>query len=159
MPLKNFYQAEDYHQDYLDNNPGGYCHLDPSLFALARNARDNSKKPAEKEPRFVKKIKRGTEKELTPIQYEVTQNAATERPYTNEYNDEYRKGIYVDITTGEPLFLSTDKFESGCGWPAFSKPIDKSLLEEVNDTSHSLERTEVRSKLGDAHLGHVFPDD
>ena len=63
----------------------------------------------------------------------MTQNAATERPYTNEYNDEYRKGIYVDITTGEPLFLSTDKFESGCGWPAFSKPIDKSLLEEVND--------------------------
>ncbi len=158
MPLKNFYQAEDYHQDYLDNNPGGYCHLDPSLFALARNARDNSKKPAEKEPRFVKKSKEELKKELTPIQYEVTQNAATERPYTNEYNDEYRKGIYVDITTGEPLFLSTDKFESGCGWPAFSKPIDKSLLEEVNDTSHGMERTEVRSKLGDAHLGHVFPD-
>lgn len=95
---------------------------------------------------------------LTPLQYEVTQHNATERPFTNEYNAEFRPGIYVDVTTGEPLFVSTDKFESGCGWPAFSKPIDDSLIIEVRDTSHGMVRTEVRSKNGDAHLGHVFPD-
>lgn len=97
-------------------------------------------------------------RDLTEIQYEVTQNNATERPFRNEYFDEFREGIYVDITTGEPLFLSHDKFESGCGWPSFSKPIDENLIKDLKDFSHQMNRTEVRSKTGDAHLGHVFND-
>ena len=95
---------------------------------------------------------------LTPEQYAVTQQAATEHPYTNAYDDEFRPGIYVDVTTGQPLFASTDKYDSGCGWPAFTRPIDESLLVNLTDRSHGMVRTEVRSKLGNAHLGHVFPD-
>lgn len=97
-------------------------------------------------------------KRLTPLQYEVTQHAATERPYLNEYNEEFRPGIYVDIVTGEPLFLSTDKFESGCGWPAFSRPIADELINEFRDNSHGMTRTEVRSAHSNSHLGHVFND-
>lgn len=107
---------------------------------------------------FEKPTKEELRNRLSPLQYEVTQNSATERPYFNEYNDEFRPGIYVDVTTGEPLFLSTDKFRSGCGWPAFSKPIDGNLVKEIADHSHGMERLEVRSATGDAHLGHVFPD-
>ena len=108
--------------------------------------------------RFAKKSKAALQRELTPLQYAVTQENATERPFDNEYAANFQEGIYVDITTGEPLFLSADKFESGCGWPAFSKPIDKALITEHNDFSLFRARTEVRSKTGDAHLGHVFPD-
>ena len=108
--------------------------------------------------RFAKKSKVTLQRELTPLQYAVTQENATERPFDNEYDANFEEGIYVDITTGEPLFFSTDKFESGCGWPAFSKPIDKALITEHNDFSLFRARTEVRSKTGDAHLGHVFPD-
>ena len=95
---------------------------------------------------------------LTPLQYAVTQRAATERPHDNAYVGEFRPGLYVDVTTGEPLFLSTDKFESGCGWPAFSKPIAKEAVTEHRDESHGMVRTEVRSRCGNAHLGHVFRD-
>ena len=108
--------------------------------------------------RFAKKSKVALQRELTPLQYAVTQENATERPFDNRYAGNFEEGIYVDITTGEPLFLSADKFESGCGWPAFSKPIDKALITEHNDFSLFRARTEVRSKTGDAHLGHVFPD-
>ena len=108
--------------------------------------------------RFAKKSKVALQRELTPLQYAVTQENATERPFDNEYAANFEEGIYVDVTTGEPLFVSTDKFESGCGWPAFSKPIDKALITEHNDFSLFRARTEVRSKTGDAHLGHVFPD-
>ena len=108
--------------------------------------------------RFAKKSKVALQRELTPLQYAVTQENATERPFDNEYAANFEEGIYVDITTGEPLFLSADKFESGCGWPAFSKPIDKALITEHNDFTLFRARTEVRSKTGDAHLGHVFPD-
>ena len=97
-------------------------------------------------------------KRLTPLQWEVTQNAATERPFTNEYDHEFRKGIYVDITDGTPLFLSTDKYNSGCGGPAFTRPIDDSLIDESLDTSYGRIRTEVKSSSSGAHLGHVFPD-
>ena len=107
---------------------------------------------------FSKPTKEELRQRLSPLQYEVTQNSATERPYFNEYNDEFRPGISVDVTTGEPLFVSTDKFRSGCGWPAFSRPIDESLIKEVADRSHGMNRIEVRSNTGDAHLGHVFPD-
>ena len=96
--------------------------------------------------------------QLTAEQYAVTQEAATERPFTNEYVGEFRPGIYVDITTGEPLFVSTDKFESGCGWPAFSKPISSEVITAHQDLSHGMVRTEIRSRYGNAHLGHVFED-
>ncbi len=97
-------------------------------------------------------------KRLTQMQFAVTQNNATEPPFDNEYFNLFEEGIYVDITTGKPLFLSSDKFESGCGWPSFSKPIDAAVVTEVIDKSHGMLRTEVRSSGGDAHLGHVFED-
>jgi peptide methionine sulfoxide reductase msrA/msrB len=97
-------------------------------------------------------------KELTPLQYEVTQNNGTERPFQNPYFDQHAAGIYVDITTGQPLFSSLDKFDSGTGWPSFFRPIAKSVLIEKRDRSHGAERVEVRSTIGDAHLGHVFED-
>lgn len=107
---------------------------------------------------YTKKSKEELKNTLSNIQYEVTQNNATERPFQNQYYNEFRKGIYVDITTGEPLFISSDKFESGCGWPSFAKPIEEASIMKVNDYTHGMVRTEVRSKTGDAHLGHVFDD-
>lgn len=95
---------------------------------------------------------------LSEIQYKVTQESATEAPYTNEYCDNFQEGIYVDIVSLEPLFISEAKFDSGCGWPAFSKPIDRKLINEKVDRSHGMIRTEVRSKSSDSHLGHVFCD-
>ncbi len=97
-------------------------------------------------------------KKLTPLQYEVTQHAATEPPFRNEYWDNDRPGLYVDITTGEPLFASGDKFDSGCGWPSFSHPLREEAVAEKHDFSHGMLRSEVRSKTGGAHLGHVFND-
>src|SRR5450432_4753698 len=95
---------------------------------------------------------------LTPEQYRVTQQNDTERPGTGEYEHNKEPGIYVDIVSGEPLFASADKFESGCGWPSFTKPIEKAHVREVRDTSHGMIRTEVRSASGESHLGHVFDD-
>lgn len=150
LPLSSFYKAETYHQSYLDKNPDGYCHIPTRLFELARKTNP------------IKKYQRQDDKtlkqQLTAEQYAVTQQNATEPPFKNEYWDEFREGIYVDITTGEPLFVSSDKFDSGCGWPSFSRPINTALIEEKTDTSHGMLRTEVRSKTGDAHLGHVFDD-
>lgn len=97
-------------------------------------------------------------KELTPLQYHVTQEEGTEPPYQNEYDNHFEEGIYVDIVSGEPLFSSTDKYNSGCGWPAFAKPIDETELTELEDRRLLSVRTEVRSKEADSHLGHVFPD-
>ncbi|MCM1290816.1 MAG: peptide-methionine (R)-S-oxide reductase MsrB [Prevotella sp.] len=147
LPLINFYPAEDYHQDYLDNNPDGYCHVNPSLFEEAKNLNFHSKGNKEE-----------LRKRLTPLQWEVTQNAATERPFENEYDNEFRRGIYVDITDGTPLFVSSAKFNSGCGWPAFSRPISDDLIEKHLDTSYGRIRTEVRSASSGSHLGHVFND-
>jgi len=95
---------------------------------------------------------------LTPEQHRVTQLAGTERPFTGEYDDNNEPGIYVDIVSGEPLFASTDKFDSGSGWPSFTKPIVPAHVNEVRDSTHGMARTEVRSVHGDSHLGHVFPD-
>lgn len=145
--LQNFYPAEEYHQKYLDKNPGGYCHIGPAAFKKAKAPQAYRKKTQEQ-----------MKEELSPLQYEVTQHSATEPPFQNEFFGEFRPGIYVDITSGQPLFVSTNKFESGCGWPSFSKPIEDGLLYELNDNTLSRPRTEVRSKLGDAHLGHVFED-
>jgi peptide-methionine (R)-S-oxide reductase len=95
---------------------------------------------------------------LTPEQYRVTQKNGTEQPGSGEYLGNNEPGIYVDIVSGEPLFTSSEKFESGCGWPSFSKPIDDAYINELRDTDHGMIRTEVRSTHGDSHLGHVFPD-
>lgn len=151
LPLQNYSKAEDYHQKYLDKNPMGYCHISSDKIEQAKTAVDGVKQ-------YVKKSKEDLKRELSPIQFEVTQNNKTEPPFQNAYHDHFEKGIYVDITTGEPLFISTDKFESGCGWPAFSKPINKGQISETVDQSHGMLRTEVRSKVGDTHLGHVFED-
>ena len=145
-PLQNFYLAEEYHQDYLVKNPDGYCHVNPALFAEARNMSYKSNHKSELRAR------------LTPLQWEVTQHGATERPYVNEYDDEFRPGIYVDITDGTPLFVSSRKYNSGCGWPAFTKPISQDIVTEHEDLSFGRRRTEVRSASSGSHLGHVFPD-
>lgn len=149
LPLENFFAAEEYHQDYLTKNPTGYCHISPKMFEVARKANP---------PKFQKQNKEELKKKLTKIQFSVTQENATESPFKNEYWNSKEEGIYVDITTGEPLFLSTDKYDSGCGWPSFTKPIQNDLIQEVQDNSHGMRRIEVRSKTGDSHLGHVFPD-
>ena len=95
---------------------------------------------------------------LSPEEHWVTQESGTERPGTGKYLDNKEPGIYVDIVSGEPLFASSDKYESGCGWPSFTKPIEPAHVTELRDTSHGMIRTEVRSQHGDSHLGHVFPD-
>lgn len=92
------------------------------------------------------------------MQFEVTQNSATEPPFRNEFWDNHQHGIYVDIVSGKPLFSSLDKFDSGCGWPSFSKPIDSAEVKDLQDNTHGMKRTEVRSKTADSHLGHVFDD-
>ncbi|KKB34212.1 Peptide methionine sulfoxide reductase MsrB [Bacillus thermotolerans] len=99
-----------------------------------------------------------TKKKLTPMQYEVTQNNGTEPPFRNEYWNTFEDGIYVDVVSGKPLFSSRDKYDAGCGWPSFTKPIEEEEIEEKQDLSHNMVRTEVRSKTADSHLGHVFPD-
>ena len=151
-PLINFYPAEEYHQDYLDKNPGGYCHIPASEIALlARLTID----PGD----YEKPAKEVIREKLTDEQYRVTQQAGTETPFANQYWDFYGKGIYVDVVTGEPLFTSLSKFESSCGWPAFSAPIEDGVLAERQDSSYGMDRTEVRSRAGDSHLGHVFDGD
>jgi methionine-R-sulfoxide reductase len=108
--------------------------------------------------KFVKPNKDELSKKLTPIQYKVTQENGTEPPFRNEFWDHKEEGIYVDVVTGEPLFTSRDKFDSGCGWPSFTQPMERSAIKEKADISHSMHRIEVRSKEGDSHLGHVFND-
>ncbi|WP_420832839.1 peptide-methionine (R)-S-oxide reductase MsrB [Treponema parvum] len=146
--VKNFVRAEDYHQKYLDKNPGGYCHIDLSL----------ATKPLYDESRFAVPDKDALKKKLSPLQYDVTQHQATERPYTSEYDAFDEKGIYVDIVTGKPLFSSTDKYDAGCGWPSFTKPITTEAVDYEKDTSFGMLRTEVHSRTGNSHLGHVFDD-
>lgn len=107
---------------------------------------------------YRRKDKETLKKELSPIEYAVTMEDATESPYTGKYWDSFEEGIYVDITSGEPLFSSKDKFQSSCGWPSFSKPIEKDVTKYYKDNSHLMERIEVRSRVADAHLGHVFND-
>ena len=148
MKLKNFTVAEDYHQDYLRKNPNGYCHID--LSKANEVVIDPTKYPKPSDDDLKRK--------LTDIQYRVTQKNETESSFSNEYWDNKEKGIYVDVATGEPLFSSSDKFDSGCGWPSFSKPIAKDVVTYREDKSYNMNRTEVRSRSGDSHLGHVFND-
>lgn len=150
LPLRCYYLAEDYHQDYLEKNPGGYCHIDFSSLADFPRLEQSSaySRPSDREIRSM----------LTEEQYRVTQENATERPFSGEYDQLFEPGIYVDVVTGEPLFLSADKYDAGCGWPSFSRPIDADAVVESSDTSYGMNRTEVRSRIGDFHLGHVFSD-
>jgi len=149
-PLRCYYLAEDYHQDYLEKNPNGYCHIDFSSLEDLRQLIDPTaySKPSDEELRSA----------LTEEQYQVTQFGETEYAFSGEYDHFFEPGLYVDIVTGEPLFLSRDKFDSGCGWPSFSRPIDPAVVVTYEDTSYGLTRTEVRSRVGDTHLGHVFQD-
>ena len=146
--LRHYILAEDYHQDYLKKNPGGYCHID---------VRD-AEKPLIDAADYEKPSQAVLRENLSEESYRVTQEAATEAPFSNAYDQTFEEGIYVDITTGEPLFFAKDKFASGCGWPSFSRPISKELIHHYQDLSHGMERIEVRSRSGNAHLGHVFTD-
>jgi len=151
-PLLNYYPAEEYHQDYLVKNPLGYCHIpweEMKLFSSLRIDPGDYKKPAAEVIRD----------KLTEEQYYVTQESGTEYAFENEFWDHFAKGIYVDIVTGEPLFSSTDKYESSCGWPAFTKPIEEPSLVMLADLSYGMYRIEVRSRAGNSHLGHVFVND
>ena len=148
-PLLNFYPAEEYHQNYLEKHPGGYCHIPWDKIRLFSQLRID---PGD----YLKPAAETIRQALTAEQYRVTQKSGTERPFANAFWDQFEKGIYVDVVTGEPLFSSTDKFESGCGWPAFSRPIEDPVVVRLTDTSHGMTRTEVRSRTGDSHLGHVF---
>lgn len=148
LPLKEYYLAEEYHQDYLKKNPNGYCHIDLSKANDIIIDEKNYPKLSEKELKT----------KLNSKQYEVTQNGDTERAFQNDYWNFFEKGIYVDITTGEPLFSSNDKYDSQCGWPSFVKPIIPEVVTYHKDTSFNMIRTEVKSRSGEAHLGHVFDD-
>lgn len=168
LPLKQFFLAEEYHQDYLAKNPNGYCHIDVSLADKplpgkpAGNAADDKgqgaavkgfdaatwQKPSDEELR----------RTLTDEQYRVTQKSGTERAFTHDYDHLFEPGIYVDVVSGQPLFSSKDKYDSGCGWPSFTKPIRKEVVTEHKDYSYNMVRIEVRSDAADSHLGHVFPD-
>lgn len=150
LPLDNYYPAEDYHQNYLNKNPGGYCHIGPSAYVRAEKALVD---PSfyELPPEEVLKEK------LSEMEYHVTREDGTEPAYGNELHDFFEEGIYVDISTGEPLFSSGDKY-TACGWPSFTQPIDPSAVWAKMDYSHGMIREEVRSRVGNNHLGHVFPD-
>jgi peptide methionine sulfoxide reductase msrA/msrB len=144
--LENFYPAETYHQRYLDKYPGGYCHIGPAHFMAAQSYR-----PSKPDGAVLRR-------RLTDMQYEVTQRSATEPPFQNEYWNQFEPGVYVDVVDGTPLFVSSQKFDSGCGWPSFSKPIDPKTIQTLSDTSWGRERTEVQSAGSGSHLGHVFED-
>lgn len=163
LKAPKFYKAEGYHQDYHKKNPLRY-----KLYRF-HSGRDKYLKKVWKaemkieshkdhQQRFKKLSEEDLRQKLTPLQYNVTQKNGTERPFNNEYWNHKADGIYVDIVSGEPLFSSLDKFASGTGWPSFTRPLKPDHINEVEDRSHLMKRTEIRSKYADSHLGHVFPD-
>ena len=153
IKFTTFYPAENYHQDYYKKDPDRYYSYrkgsgrDTFIMSTWEDEK-NYTKPSEEE----------IKKNLNELQYKVTQKEGTERAFNNEYWDNKKEGIYVDIVSGEPLFSSTDKFESGTGWPSFTKPIDPKYVVKKEDSSFGMKRVEVRSKIGGSHLGHVFDD-
>lgn len=147
-PLEHFFEAEDYHQDYLANNPMGYCHISLNLVDEPVIRVNDYPKPSDEE----------IKERLSDLEFQVTQQSYTEQPFINPYNENEKEGIYVDIVTGEPLFSSYDKFDSGTGWPSFTRPFVDYVVKEYQDTGRMGMRIEVRSRSGDSHLGHVFPD-
>lgn len=151
-PLENFYAAEEYHQDYLEKNPGGYCHIPFALVnALSRGTVDPGAYARPEDEEIARR--------LTEFERAVTQDGSTEEPFKNEYWDFDEPGLYVDVVTGEPLFSSRDKYASSCGWPAFAAPVEADVVREKVDNSYGFVRQEVRSRAGDSHLGHVFDGD
>jgi peptide methionine sulfoxide reductase msrA/msrB len=150
LPLQNYYLAEEYHQDYLVKNPNGYCHIDLSILDGQELSIDPALYPRPTDEQL--------KEQLTKDQYAVAVKNDTEHAFSNEYWDNYESGLYVDVATGEPLFTSQDKYDSGCGWPSFTKPIAPEVVTYKEDTSYGMIRTEVRSRAGDIHLGHVFND-
>lgn len=150
-----FYQAEEYHQDYYLKNEGHYLRYKKGsgreAFIKGLWGDDNI-------TRYKKLSEEELKSNLTEIQYHVTQSCGTERAFKNEYWNNKAEGIYVDIVSGEPLFSSRDKFDSGTGWPSFIKPIDTRFIEKLPDSSHFMRRIEVKSRFGRSHLGHVFND-
>ena len=162
IQFTKFYAAEDYHQDYYKINPLRYKYY---RYASGRDqflqkvwGKEKETAQAGSEPADKKPDEATLRKKLNPLQYEVTQKEGTEPPFRNEYWDNHREGIYVDIVSGEPLFSSKDKYESGTGWPSFTKPLVRGNIVEKKDHHLFMTRTEVRSKHGDSHLGHVFDD-
>lgn len=149
-PLENFVEAEEDHQDYLDKHPMGYCHVNLGLADVPLDpVSAGFEKPSRKE----------LKKALSPEAFEITQNQGTDAPFAHPYNELDEPGIYVDVVSGEPLFSSKDKFDGGCGWPSFSKPIRSQNVDYHKDSSlFTGDRIEVRSKGADSHLGHVFDD-
>jgi peptide methionine sulfoxide reductase msrA/msrB len=182
--FKSFYPAEEYHQDYYKTNPvryhayrmgsGRVGFLEktwgkdyPEYPVIPVNQNNDGVKEENQmgmsneqgtNGKYVKPSDEELKKKLTPEQYTVTQKSGTERPFTGEYWDNHKDGIYVDIATGEPLFSSKDKFNSGTGWPSFTRPLEAENLQKAEDKSHGMDRDEVRSKHGNSHLGHVFSD-
>lgn len=151
-PLACFYPAEEYHQQYLDKNPGGYCHIPlEAISRLSRMIVDPGRYP-----RPGREILR---QKLSPLEFSVTQEAHTEPPFNNPFWQHFEPGIYVDIAGGEPLFSSRDKYHCSCGWPGFTRPIDENTLIYLEDNTLSRRRTEVRSRAANSHLGHVFIND
>jgi len=164
-PLKAFYPAEDYHQDYYKKNPLRYKFYrhgsgrDQFLEkAWARKIEPAKPGPTASSTPYPVPADEELRKNLTPLQYRVVRENGTERPFSNEYWDNKKEGIYVDIVSGEPLFSSKDKFKSGTGWPSFTRPLKRENVVEKKDSSHFMIRTEVRSRHGDSHLGHLFND-
>ena len=164
LPLRNYYVAETYHQKYLDKNPNGYCHVDLKSLDKDPMNKKNVKEKADKQPESVvaktyqKPSPEEIKSKLTELQYQVTQKDGTESPFNNEYWNNHEAGIYVDVVTGEPLFSSRDKFDSGTGWPSYTRPIAPEAVTVRTDKKLFMERVEVRSRVGDSHLGHVFND-
>lgn len=155
-PLEVFYPAEEYHQKYLQKNPGGYCHISGGEISACA-AKFGGKEEVKAE--YSKPSQAHIKKKLSPEEYAVTQEAATEPPFKNKYWNFEGKGLYVDVVTGEPLFTSMQKYKSPSGWPSFSAPINANAVVFKQDNSHGMQRTEVRSKIGGSHLGHVFEGD
>ncbi|MBP6889055.1 MAG: peptide-methionine (R)-S-oxide reductase MsrB [Candidatus Moranbacteria bacterium] len=185
LPYTNFYTAEEYHQNYAEENTIKYCAYRESSGRdtflkkyfegktwdelLRKGTTQKINEPVSLQSddmipgkldfsQYVKPSQAELQANLTPLEYEVTQEDGTERPFHNAYNENHASGIYVDIVSGEPLFSSSDKYESGTGWPSFVKPIDNRFIVEKVDAGFLSTRTEIRSKYGDNHLGHVFPD-
>jgi peptide methionine sulfoxide reductase msrA/msrB len=163
LPASTFYKAEEYHQDYPEKNPiryklyRFYSGRDQYLNKVWDDEKDKEKKEGE-EKKYMKPSKEEIKETLTPLQYHITQENGTEKAFDNEYWDNKKEGIYVDVVSGEPLFSSTDKFKSGTGWPSFTRPLKPENIMEKEDKSLFTARTEVRSKNADSHLGHVFND-
>ena len=151
-PLERFYEAEEYHQDYLVKNPMGYCHISRDEIAAITNIIVDPGDYPRPTDEVIKEM-------LTELQYDITQNASTEAAFRNEYWDNHARGLYVDIVTGEPLFASSDKFDTGTGWPSFTKGIDQNTFVFLAEDSLGVTRTEVRSRAGNTHLGHVFENE